>query len=165
MLSSMFLKRLMVGVGGAAVLGLAPGAWAQGSRQLGPLATHDPIASVHFGGAGDSGPSGPGMRTLEGMVKDANEKPQPGALVYVKNLKTGDTLSMTADDKGHFRFVALAKETDYEFWAQEEKRKSETKTISAFDDSMHIGRNLTITTAPAPAPTAAAAAGSKAAGK
>src|ERR1700686_2450233 len=74
-----------------------------------------PAAAIRWGGTGGSSPRTPVLRTLEGKVKDATGKEVPGAMVYLKSMKTSHTLSMTTDEKGTFRFVALEKNVDYQF--------------------------------------------------
>jgi Carboxypeptidase regulatory-like domain len=101
-----------------------------------------PLAGIRFGGTGDSSSRTPILRTLEGKVKDATGKDVQGATVYLKSMKTSHTLSMTTDEKGAFRFVALEKNVDYEFWAQAERQKSDPKTISSFDGTMKITTSL-----------------------
>jgi len=109
-----------------------------------PRASKPPVATIRWGGSGESGPSAPALRTLEGNVKDAKGKEVPGAMVYLKSMKTSETLSVATDEKGAFRFVALDKNVDYKFWAQADRLKSDQKTISSFDDAMQITRSLTI---------------------
>ena len=101
-----------------------------------------PAAAIRWGGTGGSSPRTPVLRTLEGKVKDATGKEVPGAMVYLKSMKTSHTLSMTTDEKGTFRFVALEKNVDYQFWAQAERQKSDPKTISSFDSTMQITTSL-----------------------
>ena len=75
-------------------------------------------------------------------MKDATGKEVSGAMVYLKSMKTSHTLSMTTDEKGAFRFVALEKNVDYQCWAQAERQKSDRKAISSFDSTMQITTSL-----------------------
>jgi hypothetical protein len=111
------------------------------AQRSSPGASKDPLASVRFGGSGDSTPSAPAARTLHGFVRDGHEKAISGALVYLKDLKTAQVLSVTTDDKGEYRFVGLEQNVDYQFWAQIKDRKSE---VSSFDATVQMVRSLQI---------------------
>ena len=101
-----------------------------------------PIASIRFGGTGDPTPNRVPSRSLNGVGRDSHDKVVAGALVYLKNVKTATTLSMTTDENGAYRFVGLNKNVDYEFWAQVEKHKSDIKTVSSFESTVQMVRNL-----------------------
>ena len=140
------LRRTLLTVGGMmALAGSASlcGAQAPGSPGVGRSSS--PTISLGGLGGNSNTPNAPQVRTLDGRVMDANDKPVQGAQVYVKSLKNSNTLSVTTDEKGTFRFVALQKDVDYQFWAQTEQRRSDTKTISSFDGTMHITRSLALT--------------------
>lgn len=102
------------------------------------------LGGINFGGVGEKTPSGPRLRTLQGSVKDANGKAVSGAVVFLKNLKTGQALSVTTDATGAYRFVALGNEVDYQFWAEAEQHKSDLKTISSFDTTMQLTRTIVL---------------------
>lgn len=112
------------------------------SAQRAPTTTKEPLASVRFGGAGDSTPNTAAARSLNGVVRDTHEKAVGGALVYLKDLKTSKIMSVTTDEKGVYRFVGLEQNVDYEFWAQTEEHKSEIKTVSSFDSTVQMVRSL-----------------------
>ncbi|MGA9564108.1 MAG: carboxypeptidase-like regulatory domain-containing protein [Candidatus Korobacteraceae bacterium] len=97
---------------------------------------------------GLSGPSEkktkPTSKMLTGTVWDKSEKPIPGAVVYLKNMKTLAVKSYFADKDGAYRFPQLALNTDYEVYAEIDGKKSDTKSISQFDDRFNPTINLKI---------------------
>jgi Carboxypeptidase regulatory-like domain len=86
----------------------------------------------------------PTSKTLNGTVWDKSEKPIPGAVVYLKNMKTLAVKSFFAEKDGVYRFPQLALNTDYEVYAEFEGKKSDTKSISQFDDRFNPTINLKI---------------------
>jgi hypothetical protein len=73
------------------------------------------------------------QKTVEGKVVQANGGPQSGAIVYLKNDKTGDIKSFISIADGSYRFGQLSSENDYEVWAEYQGKKSPVKTVSSFD--------------------------------
>jgi Carboxypeptidase regulatory-like domain len=101
-------------------------------------------------GGSSSGPTAkkqrPTSKTLNGTVMDKGEKPMPGAIVYLKNMKTLAVKSFFADQAGAYRFPQLALNTDYEVYAEKDGKKSDVKSISQFDDRFTPTINLHINT-------------------
>lgn len=99
-------------------------------------------------GGSSSGPAAkkprPTSKTLNGTVADSSEKPIPGAVVYLKNMKTLAVKSFFAGQAGEYRFPQLALNTDYEVYAEKDGKKSGVKTISQFDDRFTPTINLRI---------------------
>ena len=60
--------------------------------------------------------------------------PLPQAVVYLKNTKTLAVRTYIADNEGKYQFNALSPNVDYEVYAQFNGRKSDTKTVSQFDN-------------------------------
>ena len=86
----------------------------------------------------------PTSKTLNGTVMDKSEQPIGGAVVYLKNMKTLAVKSFFAQKDGSYRFPQLALNTDYEVYAEKDGKKSDTKTISQFDDRYTPTINLRI---------------------
>jgi hypothetical protein len=88
----------------------------------------------------------PTSKMLTGTVTDKSDKPIPGAIVYLKNMKTLSVKSFFSQQDGSYRFPQLALNTDYEIYAETEGKKSATKSVSQFDDRFNPTINLTIDT-------------------
>jgi len=86
----------------------------------------------------------PTSKTLTGSVTDKGDKPIPGAVVYLKNMKTLAVKSFFAEKDGTYRFPQLSLNIDYEVYAEKDGKKSSTKTVSQFDDRFNPTLNLTI---------------------
>src|SRR5271165_1389161 len=97
---------------------------------------------------GSSGPSEkktkPTSKMLNGTVTDKADQPIPVAVVYLKNMKTLAVKSFFTDKDGAYRFPQLALNTDYEVYAEKDGKKSDTKSISQFDDRFNPTVNLRI---------------------
>jgi len=86
----------------------------------------------------------PTSKMLTGTVFDKADQPIPGAVVYLKNMKTLAVKSFFAQNDGAYRFPQLALNTDYEVYAEKDGKKSDTKTVSQFDDRFNPTINLKI---------------------
>ena len=119
---------------------------AQGAT--GPNGNAGPGTRLNLSGLGgssnDNTPKGPAQRVLQGVVQDKDGAPLKGAIVYLKDDRSNKVRSMTADDKGSFRFVQLSRTVEYEVWAQAEAKKSSTKSVSSFETKDEITRNLKV---------------------
>ena len=87
------------------------------------------------------------LRTLNGNVRNKGDQILPGAIVYLKNMKTLSVKSYIADDKGEFHFHALSPNVDYEVYAEYKGARSQTKTMSSFDSRPVMNMDLRIDTA------------------
>jgi hypothetical protein len=85
-------------------------------------------------------------RTLTGTVMDKSDKPVADAIVYLKNTKTLAMKTYIAKNDGSYRFPELSTNVDYEVYAQKNGVKSNTKTLSQFDDRNKANINLQIDT-------------------
>jgi hypothetical protein len=73
-------------------------------------------------------------RTLTGKVFGRQDQPIAKAVVYLKNTKTLVVKTYISDPDGTYRFPALSPDIDYEVYAEHNGARSDTKTLSAFDN-------------------------------
>jgi hypothetical protein len=84
------------------------------------------------------------QRVLTGVVMDKNDQPVPNAVVYLKNEKTLNVRTFFAQKDGTYRFPQLERNVDYEVYAEMNGKRSDTKTVSQFDDRNAPRVNLRI---------------------
>jgi hypothetical protein len=73
------------------------------------------------------------LRTVRGTVIDKDENPVETAIVYLKNVRTGDIVTHLSASDGQFRFSGLDLNVDYEIHAEREGWSSATRSVSNFD--------------------------------
>jgi hypothetical protein len=83
-------------------------------------------------------------RVLSGKVIDKQDNPLPDSVVYLSNTRTQAVKSYIVGPDGAYHFPELSPNIDYEVYAQFNGKKSETKTISHFDDRHQLNMNLRI---------------------
>jgi carboxypeptidase family protein len=83
-------------------------------------------------------------RLLFGKVLDLQDNPLPDAVVYVTNTRTRTVKTYIVGPDGSFRFPALSTAVDYEVYAQYKSHKSDTKSLSQFDDRSQVSLNLKV---------------------
>jgi len=83
-------------------------------------------------------------RLLFGKVLDPQDNPLPDAVVYVTNTRTRAVKTYIVGPEGTYRFPALSTAVDYEVYAQYKGHKSETKSVSQFDDRSQVYLDLKI---------------------
>jgi hypothetical protein len=83
-------------------------------------------------------------RTLAGKVIDKQDNPLPNSVVYLSNTRTQAIKSYIVGADGAYHFPELSPNIDYEVYAQFNGKKSDTKTISHFDDRHQLNMNLRI---------------------
>jgi hypothetical protein len=86
----------------------------------------------------------PQLRTLHGVVTDKSENPIAGSVVFLKNLRTNAVTSRFTDNDGTYRFSGLDPNADYEVHAEFEGSKSNTRTLSSFDNRKDMILSLKI---------------------
>ncbi len=84
------------------------------------------------------------LRTLTGHVFTSDNQPVQKAIVYLKNTKTLMVKTYITDPDGSYRFPALSLNVDYEVYADYQGGRSDTKTLSAFDNRKQVNITLRI---------------------
>lgn len=87
---------------------------------------------------------GDNTRLLTGKVMDHNDNALPDAVVYLTNTRSHAVKTYIVGPDGSFRFPSLQPNIDYEVYAQYKGRKSDSKTVSQFDDHQQVAINLRI---------------------
>ena len=83
-------------------------------------------------------------RLLFGKVLDPQDNPLPDAVVYVTNTRTRAVKTYIVGADGTYRFPALSTAVDYEVYAQYKGRKSDTKSVSQFDERSEVYLDLKV---------------------
>jgi Carboxypeptidase regulatory-like domain len=84
-------------------------------------------------------------RLLYGKVLDQQDNPVPNAVVYLTNSRTHAVKTYIIGEDGTYRFPGLAN-VDYEVYAQYNGHKSDTKSVSQFDERSQVYVDLRINT-------------------
>jgi len=84
-------------------------------------------------------------RLLSGKVLDPQDNPVASAIVYLTNTRTHEVKTYIVGQDGTYRFPGLSN-VDYEVYAQFNNRKSDTKSVSQFDDRSQVYIDLRIDT-------------------
>lgn len=82
-------------------------------------------------------------RLLYGKVLDQQDNPVPNAIVYLTDTRTHAVKTYIIGQDGTYRFPGLSN-VDYEVYAQYQGRKSESKSVSQFDDRSQVYIDLRI---------------------
>jgi hypothetical protein len=82
------------------------------------------------------------LRSVSGQVLDKADAPITAGVVFLKNMRTNAVRSYISDEAGNYRFSGLDPNADYELHAEKDGAKSQTRTISSFDDRKEIVLNL-----------------------
>src|SRR5579864_5271545 len=85
-------------------------------------------------------------RLLFGKVLDPQDNPLPDAIVYLTNTRNRAVKTYIVGSDGTYRFPALSSAIDYEVYAQFKGHKSDTKSVSQFDDRSQVYLDLKIDT-------------------
>jgi hypothetical protein len=84
-------------------------------------------------------------RLLYGKVLDQQDNPVVNAVVYLTNTRTHAVKTYIIGQDGTYRFPGLST-VDYEVYAQYNDRKSDTKSVSQFDDRSQVYVDLRVNT-------------------
>jgi hypothetical protein len=101
------------------------------------------LAVVPFSHAKDKGDLG---RLLTGKVMNRADQPVTDAVVYLTDTHSKAIKTYIVGPDGIFRFPGLSMNIDYEVNAQFQGHKSDTKTVSQFDNRQQLNINLRIDT-------------------
>jgi hypothetical protein len=85
-------------------------------------------------------------RLLLGKVLDPQDNPLADAVVYLTNSRTRAVKTYIVGADGTYRFPALSMSVDYEVYAQYKGHKSDTKSVSQFDDRSQVYLDLRVNT-------------------
>ena len=85
-------------------------------------------------------------RLLYGKVLDPQDNPLPDAIVYLTNTRNRAVKTYIVGPDGTYRFPALSTAIDYEVYAQYKGKKSDTKSVSQFDDRSQVYLDLKVNT-------------------
>ena len=83
-------------------------------------------------------------RMLTGKVLDKHDNPVVNSVVYLSNTRTHAVTSYIVGPDGSYQFPQLSPNVDYEVYAQYQGHKSDTKTVSQFDDRKQVNIVLRI---------------------
>ena len=83
-------------------------------------------------------------RSVVGKVMDRNETLLPNAVVYLTNPRTRAVKTYIVGQDGTYRFPSLSPNTDYEVYAQFNCKKSDSKSVSQFDNRQQVVINLRV---------------------
>ena len=102
-----------------------------------------------FGGKAQSEEDPNGRNLLGAVTNEAGEFVE-GAVVSLKNLKSGKERSFITKKDGVYRFDSLRMDADYEMMAKFKGVVSDTKKLSMYDSRKHAVRNFVIPNKPEP---------------
>ena len=82
------------------------------------------------------------LRSVQGVVSDAADKPVVGAVVQLKDIRTLQMRSYITKTDGEYHFSSLKVDDDYEVEARNDHLTSGPKKISIFDNRKIVIQNL-----------------------
>ena len=101
------------------------------------------LLALAIGASAQKGSTG---RLLTGKVIDKQDNPLPSAVVYLTDTRTRAVKTYIVGPDGAYRFPAISPAIDYEVYAQYKGKKSDTKTVSQFDNRSQVNLNLRLDT-------------------
>ena len=102
------------------------------------------LAAVASADPKDKNDKGTIGRQLTGKVLDKKDNPLTNSVVYLTNTRTRAVKTYIVGPDGAYRFPELSPNIDYELYAQYKGLKSDTKTVSQFDDRPQVNIVLRI---------------------
>jgi Carboxypeptidase regulatory-like domain len=100
-------------------------------------------ASTNLYGVKDKEKAAPG-RLLTGKVLDKHDNAVVDAVVYLSNTRTHTVTTYIVGPDGTYRFPELPPNVEFEVYAQFKGVRSDTKTVSQFDDRKQVNIVLRI---------------------
>lgn len=100
-------------------------------------------ASTNLYGGKDKEKAAPG-RLLTGKVLDKRDNVVVDAVVYLSNTRTHTVTTYIVGPDGTYRFPELPPNVEFEVYAQFKGVRSDTKTVSQFDDRKQVNIVLRI---------------------
>jgi hypothetical protein len=82
------------------------------------------------------------LRSIEGVVTDADRNPVPRAIVQLKDMRTLQIRSFVTQPDGTYHFASLRMDNDYELKASLGDQNSSTKRVSSFETRKTVTVNL-----------------------
>jgi hypothetical protein len=82
------------------------------------------------------------FRTVNGQVTDKGGVPIKGAVVHLKDTKSLSQRSYITTEDGQYKFAQVSASTDFEIWADNSGSKSDSKSLSSFDNKSGVTINL-----------------------
>jgi hypothetical protein len=82
------------------------------------------------------------LRSVEGVVSDADRSLIPKAIVQLKDMKTLQIRSFVTSAEGAYHFAGLRMDTDYELKASVGDQTTPTKRVSSFETRKIVTVNL-----------------------
>ena len=90
--------------------------------------------------------SQPTVRNLSGIITDSGHEPIRNAVVELRNINSGEVVTLITDGSGHYDLKRLDGNTDYEVWVLFRGKRSVTHSISKFDSHMTKVIDFTVRT-------------------
>jgi hypothetical protein len=84
----------------------------------------------------------PNIRSVEGIVTDANGRAVAGAVIHLKNTKTLQIRSFISKEDGSYSFHGLSTNVEYELKAEHRGATSDVKKLSVFDSRRKVVLDL-----------------------
>jgi hypothetical protein len=82
------------------------------------------------------------MRDVKGAVRDQNENPVEGALVKIREIRTGKTITSRTGKDGSYVFHDLSMDNDYELTATRDDSEPAVRRLSQYDTRKPATINL-----------------------
>jgi hypothetical protein len=82
------------------------------------------------------------LRSVKGVVSEANGNAVSGAVVQLKNKKTLQIRSFITKERGEYFFTGLSPDVDYEVKAESQGMSSPARNVSSFDSVKVAIRDL-----------------------
>jgi len=89
-------------------------------------------------------PQAVALKTVHGTVLNKSDDPLPEAIVFLKNVQSGDVKTYIADTQGNYHFSGLDPNADYEIHAEFKGDSSPVRRISSLDGRKDIHLNLVV---------------------